>query len=70
MKTILQKMASRKFIAALLAFAGALILIFAGDRLTADAADYLERGVSALCVYIGGESLVDAANVFSQNRKE
>lgn len=60
---LLKKLTSRKFLAALLAFAGAVVMIFFSDRLSASSVAYLEKGVTALCVYIGGESVVDAVNL-------
>lgn len=65
-KTLLRKLTSRKLWAAAAAFACALLLAFAGDKLPADACDLLQKGITALCVYIGGESFVDAAAVFAQ----
>lgn len=63
-KALLRKLSSRKLWAAIAAFACTLVLGFAGDKLPAETAALLQKGIAALCVYIGGESLVDAAAVF------
>ena len=63
-QTLLRKLSSRKLWAAVAAFACTLVLAFAGDKLPAETTALLQKGITALCVYIGGESLVDAAAVF------
>ena len=66
MKEILRKLKSRKLWAAVAAFAGALLLaLFGGDGDYAPwQSELLQKGIAALCIYIGGESAVDIAALF------
>lgn len=61
MKELKQKLRSRKLWAAAAAFLGALLLTLFGGEDGAWRAELLQKGVTALCVYIGGESAVDIA---------
>ena len=63
MKSVTQKLKSRKLWAAVAAFLGALLLSLFGSKDPA-AAELLQKGIAALCVYIGGESAVDIAALF------
>ena len=69
MKEIKRKMKSRKLWAAVAAFVGALLLaIFGGGD--GWQAELLQKGIAALCVYIGGESAVDIASLFKASSAE
>ena len=60
-----EKLSSRKFWAAVLAAAGALICAIIGDSLTAETVASLRCGVSALIAYIFGEGAVDLARILT-----
>ena len=66
MRSISQKLKSRKLWAAAAAFLGALLLSLFGSKDPA-AAELLQKGIAALCIYIGGESAVDIAALFKNN---
>ena len=56
-----QKLSSRKLWVAVVAAAVTILTALFKTELTAETIDLIEKGVLALCVYIGGESIVDAA---------
>ena len=58
---LLEKLTSRKFWAAILAAAGALVCALIGDTLGGEELNALRCGVSALVAYIFGEGAVDLA---------
>ncbi len=60
-----EKLTSRKFWAAILAAAGALVCALIGDGLSGETVDSLRCGVSALIAYIFGEGAVDLARVLT-----
>ncbi len=61
-----EKLTSRKFWAAILAAAGALVCALIGDQLGGEELDALRCGVSALVAYIFGEGAVDLARVITE----
>lgn len=56
-----QKLSSRKLWLAVFAAVVTILTALFKTELTAETIALIERGVMALCVYIGGESIVDAA---------
>lgn len=60
-----EKLTSRKFWAAILAAAVAVLCALIGDSLTEETVASLRCGVSALIAYIFGEGAVDLARVLT-----
>lgn len=56
-----QKLSSRKLWLAVFAAVVTILTALFKTELTAETIALIEKGVLALCVYIGGESVVDAA---------
>ncbi|MDD6799050.1 MAG: hypothetical protein PUE85_01315 [Firmicutes bacterium] len=57
------KLSSRKLWAAVIAFSGAILTSVFRDSLSADTVELVGKGLSALCVYIFGETGVDVARI-------
>lgn len=58
-----QKLSSRKLWAAVIAAAVTILTALFKAELTPDTVDLIGKGVIALCVYIFGEGIVDAARI-------
>lgn len=64
---IKQKLTSRKLWAAIAAMVTTLLAAIFKETLTPEAVELISKGVIALCVYIFGEGVVDAAGVIVNN---
>ena len=61
MQSLKQKLTSRKLWAAIAAAATAIITALFKEDLSPETVDLLSKGIMALCCYIFGEGVVDAA---------
>lgn len=61
MESLKQKLTSRKLWAAVAAAATTILTALFKEELTPETVDLLSKGVVALCCYIFGEGIVDAA---------
>ena len=64
---IRQKLTSRKLWAAIVAAVVAIGTALFSDSITPEAVELLSKAVVALCCYIFGEGIVDAARNFNSN---
>ena len=62
-----QKLSSRKLWAAVAAFIATIITALFKAELSTETVELIEKGVLALCVFIGSEGLVDAARLIWSN---
>lgn len=65
-----QKLASRKFWAAVIGFITAILVVFKVDNLTIEQVVSVISAASILIAYIIGEGMVDAARIDSNNANE
>lgn len=64
---IKQKLTSRKLWAAIAAMVTTILAAIFKESLTPEGVELISKGVVALCVYICGEGVVDAAGVIVNN---
>jgi hypothetical protein len=68
---IVRKLTSRKLWAALIAVAATFSTAIFKEQLDAETVELIGKGVVALCVYIFGEGIADAAGaIFGEVKKE
>lgn len=61
-----EKLTSRKFWAAILAAAGAIVCALFGEELATDTVAALQCGTNALIAYIFGEGAIDLARIITE----
>lgn len=62
-RQLAEKLTSRKFWAAILAAAGAVVCALMGERMNGEEMEALRCGVTALIAYIFGEGAIDLARI-------
>ena len=71
MNEITRKLSSRKLWAAIIAAAATFCTAMFKEQLDAETVDLIGKGVVALCVYIFGEGIADAAGaIFGEVKKK